>query len=400
MKILFLSITVPFPATDGGRIRVLNLLTQVSKTDQITFLGLETAPTDQEGIAYQQSLGISCYLVPHQASPPKISLGTITKSIIQKKPITVTRYDLSPYRRKLGELIQFQDFDLIHYEMFHTTQFSVEVNLPTVLSTQNIDSYIWARLSEKAKNPAQKIVYLSQKRAFRRYEKLISPKFSITTCVSETDRNWLQESCPNLRIDVIPNGVDLDLYQPNHDEKIPDTLLYTGSMDWFPNEDAVIYCVDEILPIIRSKRPNIKFLIVGQHPTANMRKLSELPNIEVTGRVEDVKPYIARSAVYVVPLRIGGGTRLKILEALAMEKAVVSTSVGAEGLGLINNKEIIIEDNPRQFAAKVVELLENPDRCRQLGKKGQSRVQRDYGWQAIGEKLRSVYASLVEKSKG
>ena len=194
--------------------------------------------------------------------------------------------------------------------------------------------------------------------------------------------------------------MDLDLYQPNHDEKIPDTLLYTGSMDWFPNEDAVIYCVDEILPIIRSKRPNIKFLIVGQHPTANVRKLSELPNIEVTGRVEDVKPYIARSAVYVVPLRIGGGTRLKILEALAMEKAVVSTSVGAEGLGLINNKEIIIEDNPRQFAAKVVELLENPDRCRQLGKKGQSRVQRDYGWQAIGEKLRSVYASLVEKSKG
>ena len=162
MKILFLSITVPFPATDGGRIRVLNLLTQVSKTDQITFLGLETAPTDQEGIAYLQSLGISCYLVPHQASPPKISLGTITKSIIQKKPITVTRYDLSPYRRKLGELIQFQDFDLIHYEMFHTTQFSVEVNLPTVLSTQNIDSYIWARLSEKAKNPAQNSLSITE----------------------------------------------------------------------------------------------------------------------------------------------------------------------------------------------------------------------------------------------
>ena len=329
MKILFLSITVPFPATDGGRIRVLNLLTQVSKTDQITFLGLETAPTDQEGIAYLESLGIACHLVENQASPPKISLGTITKSLIQRKPITVARYDISSYRRELGQLIQLQNFDLIHYEMFHTAQFFAEVDLPKVLSTQNIDSYIWARLSEEAENPAKKIVYLSQKRAFRRYEKLISPKFSITTCVSETDRNWLRKSCPDLQTDVIPNGVDLDLYQPSHDEIIPDTLLYTGSMDWFPNEDAVIYCVNEILPVIRLKCPNVRFLIVGQHPTGNVRKLSDLPNIEVTGRVEDVKPYIAQSAVYVVPLRIGGGTRLKILEALAMEKAVVSTSVGA-----------------------------------------------------------------------
>ena len=167
MKILFLSITVPFPATDGGRIRVLNLLTQVSKTDQITFLGLETAPTDQEGIAYLESLGIVCHLVENQASPPKISLGTITKSLIQRKPITVARYDISSYRRELGQLIQLQNFDLIHYEMFHTAQFFAEVDLPKVLSTQNIDSYIWARLSEEAENPAKKIVYLSQKRAFR-----------------------------------------------------------------------------------------------------------------------------------------------------------------------------------------------------------------------------------------
>ena len=153
------------------------------------------------------------------------------------------------------------------------------------------------------------------------------------------------------------------------------------------------------MPVIRLKCPNVRFLIVGQHPTGNVRKLSDLPNIEVTGRVEDVKPYIAQSAVYVVPLRIGGGTRLKILEALAMEKAVVSTSVGAEGLELINNQEVVIEDNPMQFAARVVELLGNPDRCRQLGRKGRSRVQREYGWKAIGEKLRSVYTSLSEKPK-
>ena len=161
--------------------------------------------------------------------------------------------------------------------------------------------------------------------------------------------------------------MDLDLYQPSHDEIIPDTLIYTGSMDWFPNEDAVIYCVNEILPVIRLKCPNVRLLIVGQHPTENVRQLSNLPNIEVTGRVEDVKPYIAQSAVYIVPLRIGGGTRLKILEALAMEKAVVSTSIGAEGLELINNKEVIIENEPVKFATRVVELLENPDRCRELG---------------------------------
>ena len=114
MKILFLSITVPFPATDGGRIRVLNLLTQISKTDQITFLGLETAPTDREGIAYLENLGIVCHLVANHASPPKISVGTVTKSLIQKKPITVARYDILSYRRTLDRLVQLQNFDLIH----------------------------------------------------------------------------------------------------------------------------------------------------------------------------------------------------------------------------------------------------------------------------------------------
>ena len=181
--------------------------------------------------------------------------------------------------------------------------------------------------------------------------------------------------------------------EPSHSQ--PDAhLIYIGSMDWYPNEDAVTFFADEVLPNIHEKLPNVQFSAVGGNPSPRVQTLAENPRILVTGRVPEIKPYFARATVFVVPLRIGSGTRLKILEALAMGKAVVSTTVGAEGLDLVDGEEILIADEPAAFAAAVLRLLTDASLRRKIGENGRARVERDYDWRSIGEKLYRLYESL------
>ena len=407
MKVLFLSPTVPFPLTDGGRIRVFNLLKQVSQKCEVTLLALETLPTDAESIAHLERFGIQVHLVRHGGELPPVSLGTILSAFLKRVPITVARYNVPAYRQKFKELVATETFDLVHYEMFHVAQFHTETDLPSLLSQQNVDSAIWRRLCQETANPLRKCLYWTQQRAFERYERLINPKFDIVTCASEIDKQAFQRTSAESRFEIIPNGVDIEDYQPDStpvressgldaiglDAQEPH-LIYIGSMDWYPNEDAVTFFADEVLPRIHEKLPNVQFSAVGGNPSPRVQKLAANPQILVTGRVPEIKPYFARATVFVVPLRIGSGTRLKILEALAMGKAVVSTTVGAEGLDLGIGEEILIADEPKAFAEAVLRLLTDASLRRRLGEKGRARVERDYDWCGIGEKLLRLYESL------
>ena len=395
MKILFLSPTVPFPLTDGGRIRVFNLLKQIATKNSVTLLALETQQTDAEGVSQLQQLGIQVHLVPNAATLPPVSFGTLLKAFLKRHPITVARYDLSTYRQKFKELVATGTFDLVHYEMFHTAQFHTETRLPGVLSQQNVDSAIWRRLCGETANPFYKFAYWTQQLAFQRYERVLSPKFDAVTCTSDIDAAVFQRHCARDVIEIIPNGVDVTHYQPDFSAEVPAHLIYIGSMDWYPNEDAVGFFADEVLPRIQERVPDVRFSIVGGNPSARVQKLAERKGVVVTGRVPEIKPYFAEATVFVVPLRIGSGTRLKILEALAMGKAIVSTSVGAEGLALKDGEEIFIADEPIIFADAVTRLLTDTPLRRRIGENGRARVERDYDWRSIGEKLHGVYAKIV-----
>ena len=395
MKILFLSPTVPFPLTDGGRIRVFNLLKQIAQKSDVTLLALETQPTDAEGVAQLQQLGIQVYLVPNTPTLPRLSLGTLVNALFKRQPITVARYDLPAYRQQFKALIATDTFDLVHYEMFHTAQFRTETDLPSVLSQQNVDSAIWRRLCDETVNPFYKFAYWTQQLAFQRYERVLSPKFDAVTCTSDIDAAVFQRHCAEDVIEIIPNGVDVAHYQPDFSAEAPAHLIYIGSMDWYPNEDAVSFFADEVLPQIHTEVPDVKFSIVGGNPSARVQKLAEKEGIVVTGRVPEIKPYFAEATVFVVPLRIGSGTRLKILEALAMGKAIVSTSVGAEGLDLKDSEEIFIADEPTVFAEAVTRLLKDPSLRRRIGESGRARVEQDYDWRSISEKLHQLYTKIL-----
>ena len=395
MKILFLSPTVPFPLTDGGRIRVFNLLKQIATRSDVTLLALETQPADADGVAELQQLGIQVHLVPNAPTLPRVSFGTLVTAFLKQQPITIVRYALPAYRQKFRELVATEGFDLVHYEMFHTAQFRMDTDLPGVLSQQNVDSEIWRRLCSETTNPFYKFAYWTQQLAFQRYERVISPKFDAVTCTSDIDAAVFQRHCSEDTIEIIPNGVDITHYQPDFTSEAPAHLIYIGSMDWYPNEDAVAFFADEALPQIQEKVPDVQFSIVGGNPSARVKRLAEREGIVVTGRVPEIKPYFAEATVFVVPLRIGSGTRLKILEALAMGKAIVSTSVGAEGLDLKDGEEIFIADEPIAFADTVIRLLTDPTLRRRIGKNGRARVEQDYDWRSIGEKLHNLYTKTL-----
>ena len=386
---------MPFPLTDGGRIRVFNLLKQIAQKSEVTLLALETQETDADGVAELQQLGIQVHLVPNAPTLPRLSLSTLVKAFRKRQPITVARYDVPTYRQKFRELIANESFDLVHYEMFHVAQFYTETHLPRVLSQQNVDSAIWRRLCSETANPFYKFVYWTQQLAFQRYERVLSPKFDAVTCTSDIDAAVFQEHCAEDAIQIIPNGVDITHYRPDFTTEAPAHLIYIGSMDWYPNEDAVGFFADEVLPRIQEKVPDVAFSIVGGNPSPQVQKLAAREGVVVTGRVPEIKPYFAEATVFVVPLRIGSGTRLKILEALAMGKAIVSTTVGAEGLDLKDGEEIFIADEPTAFANAVIRLLTDSELRRRIGENGRARVERDYDWRSIGEKLHEVYANIV-----
>jgi glycosyltransferase involved in cell wall biosynthesis len=217
--------------------------------------------------------------------------------------------------------------------------------------------------------------------------------------VSEFDRNFFARMTDPEKISVIPTGVDIDFFRPAKAMAPGNTLIFTGSMDWLPNEDGIIYFVEEILPKIRVKCPDVELRIVGRRPAVRLRRFAEKhAGVEVTGDVDDIRPHLHAGKVYIVPLRVGGGTRLKIFEAMAAGKAIVSTTIGAEGLPVHPGKDILLADEPNGFAEAVIELLQNISRRECLERSARNLVESRYSWRSVGETLDSVLKRIAAQN--
>jgi glycosyltransferase involved in cell wall biosynthesis len=202
---------------------------------------------------------------------------------------------------------------------------------------------------------------------------------------------------PRARVREIPTGVDPVYFAPNGAVERPAHLVFTGSMDWYANEDAMLHFMEAILPPIRHEIPGVSFTIVGRHPSPRLRTAAAVAGVRVTGTVDDVRPYVGEAAVFVVPLRVGGGTRLKIFEALAMGKAVVSTAVGAEGLPLIPGQHFVAADEAADFAAATVSLLKDLPRRKSLGIAGRRLVEQRYSWPQVAREFESRCEEVVAR---
>jgi len=216
--------------------------------------------------------------------------------------------------------------------------------------------------------------------------------------VSDHDREVFSQWLDSSKLSVIPTGVDTVYFRPGAEPEIENSLVFTGSMDWLPNEDGMLYFIKEILPLLREQAPRISLSIVGRNPSTRLNAaISQESNIVATGWVEDIRPFLAQSEVCIVPLRIGGGTRLKIFEAMSMGKAVVSTSIGAEGLPVADGEHILLADDPAAFARSVVSLLRDDSRRRRIGVAARKLVEENYSWRQVArvfsDALRGVAAA-------
>ena len=266
----------------------------------------------------------------------------------------------------------------------------------TVLFQHNVEAMIWKRHYEVQTTRSKKHILRGQWRKMRHFEQQACRRFDRVIAVSVEDRDQMRHDYGVDSVFDVPTGVDTEFFRPSGKETVnPHNLVFTGSMDWLPNEDAIRYFIEQILPLIKQTIPDVTLTVVGRNPYPGLLDLSKSDkSIIVTGRVDDVRPFIERAAAYVVPLRIGGGTRLKIFEAMAMEKAIVSTTIGAEGLPVRHNEELILADTPAGFAGSVVSLLQDPSFARRIAQRAAVTVRETFGWRRVAEN----FASLCENT--
>jgi glycosyltransferase involved in cell wall biosynthesis len=313
------------------------------------------------------------------------------------------RLDSSALHRHMARLVRENRYDVIQVEGIEMAPYALSLNLPRpllVFDDHNAEYLLQKRaFLTDVRQPRRWLgaVYsFVQWRKLVAYERRICRMADRVVAVSEADRAALQKILPDLKVAVVPNGVDLAFYRPGIVPPLADTgshaLVFTGKMDYRPNVDAVLWFVDAVLPLILARAPDTRFYVVGQQPHARLARLAEQPGVILTGRVPDTRPYIAAAGVYIVPLRIGGGTRLKVLEAMAMGQAIVSTRMGCDGFAFSDGREVRFADEPAAFAEAVLELFDDRAQAAALGQSARAFVETHYGWDAIVPRLEALYA--------
>jgi polysaccharide biosynthesis protein PslH len=299
--------------------------------------------------------------------------------------------------RAIERELRREEYDLVVCDFLTPSiNMPAPIGVPTVLFQHNVESMIWERHYRNETNRLKKAYFFGQWRKMLHYERKACRGFDSVVAVSEVDRDVMRGEFGVERVEAIPTGVDTDYFRPQQGAVNPHELVFTGSMDWMPNEDAILYFSEQILPRIRARIPDVSLTVVGRNPTARVKALADAgPRITVTGRVEDVRPYIDRAAAYVVPIRVGGGTRLKIYEAMAMAKPVISTTVGAEGLAVQNGEDAILADDPQAFAESVIAVLQDGDFAGRLGEKAREAVCRRFGW----GKVAAAFSQICERAR-
>ena len=382
MNILFLARENPFPADTGVKMRAWMVLKSLAKAHRVT---LVCFGDDKNGSVP------GCEAVHVIEPPAKKSghpYGKMLLGLFSSLPFAVEGRISGDYDRKVKGLLDGNKFDLIVCDSLYLAPYVPAGATKTLLDEHNIESVIIRRYAQLERNIFKKVYALYELGRMKRFESQIWNRFDLMMVCSQVDKQQAEQRSRANKIHVVPNGVLLPAELNNREE--PGTLLYSGLIGWRPNEDAVFYFAKEIYPLIKRAIPQTRWLIVGKGPTPAVKSLEEEGSITVTGAVEKIEPYIEKSAVVVVPLRIASGTRLKILEALAMGKAVVSTSVGAEGLDVTYGKNILIADEPEDFANAVIGLLKDVHKRKELGANGRKLVEEKYSYEIIGKKIDEV----------
>jgi polysaccharide biosynthesis protein PslH len=409
VKILFLSQIVPYPPHGGVLQRGYNIIREIGKRNDVYLLAFvhpDVLRNDRVIEESKKALEAHCRKVEYvELWAKKSNLHKYAGYLwgaVSDQPFSVLAHRSEPFRNAIRRMRDSDKIDLVHYDTLALAQFRHDsTGLPDVLTHHNIESQLMERRSSTEVGILARIYTRQQAEKIKAYELSQSPQFDLNITVSDADAAHLKAMLPGIRTATVPNGVDIDYFMSDNGnaQKEP-ALIYTGGMNMFANRDAVIYFLENIWQKIKAAIPNVRFYAVGQDPPQELLQMAAKDNgVVITGYVDDIRPYVTRSSVYIVPLRVGGGTRLKILDAMAMGKAIVSTTIGAEGIHATNGKNILLADDPCEFADRTLELLKSPALRLSLGAEARKLVEHEYSWDIIGRRLQDAYESVLAQKK-
>jgi glycosyltransferase involved in cell wall biosynthesis len=398
-RLLFLCQTMPFPPDGGVWIRTYHVLRLLSEEFDITALCFERAATSGarageiavDGLARFGSVEV--FPIPQRHSRMRFLYDHL-RSVALRRVYTRFVYDSRAFEARLEELLESTHFDLVHVDSLDLARYLPACSgVPVVCVHHDIESALLRRRANVEQNAWRSSYFRYQSRRMEAVERQWCPRVALNVTVSEPDRDRIEQLAPGSRVAVVPNGVDTDEFQP--DATAGTGVAYVGGTNTFPNLDALEFFAADILPHLRAAAQRGPVRWIGRASREQQQEYRDRHGIALTGYVEDARPMLREAACHIVPLRVGGGTRLKILSSWAMGKPVVSTSVGCEGLAAVDGDNILIRDEPAAFAEAVVRVLEDPALGRRLGEGGRATAERFYGWNVIGARMNDAYLTLT-----
>lgn len=402
MRILLLSTNVPYPPNSGFRLRVYNLLYRIAKEHDVW---LVTFVPEYEKLTDLGPLFSICREVMVVPSSDQGALENPWKAMryfLRGTPPDLRAYDSKEFADKILALISRVDFDIIQIEDSHMSIYldylPKSLRSRAILTFHDVNFHKHERLSRVEPKRARRLRLWLHGLQMRRWEPRQAQRFGRCIAMSHSDEALLLNANPALKITVLPNGVDTQAYTPLPFPANTFRLLFVGTMGYRPNIDAVTYFCRNIYPKIKKEYPNIEFWIVGRDPSPEVTGL-EGGGIHVTGQVEDLIPYYRDSVICVIPLRAGGGTRLKILEAMALGRPIVTTTVGCEGLAVKNGEHLFIADTPELFADHVLALLKDKEKWLQLTRQARALAVNSYDWDMIAQRHMQLYEEMTGQNR-
>lgn len=404
MKILWVKGGKILPVDTGGKIRSYNILRHLANRHDVTFLSYYPGARDEtyEARLQEQFPGAVPVAIGGEGNLFAQALHYGLR-VLHPAPYSVTKFTHTAVSSTIRRLLSERTPDVAVSDFLLTTlNFPSVATVPTVLFQHNVESALWARQARYERNPLKRAIFSMEAGKMYRYEKAALDRFQHIVAVSENDRSLMTDMSPSTPMTVVPTGVDVGMYRRPESAKVTTaSVMFLGSMDWPANIDGVEYFCEQIWPRVVAAIPGARFRVVGRKPPERIQKLAS-DSVEIVGGVDSVLPELHAASVFVVPLRIGGGTRLKIYEAMAAALPIVSTSVGAEGLDVTTERDIVLADDPVIFADAVIRLLHDESRRDAMGGEALATASR-FDWSVVAEDflrvLERARASQLRRSR-
>ena len=392
MNILIVSTQFPYPPHFGFATRVYQLARQLTTRHRVMVLSY--ARPDERGGVAELARQMPVRVVERDPGSMRAKRMAQLVSVGSMAPFACRAVHTAAMQEAITEVCSREDFDVIQLESSLLCAFSFPAGPRIVLDEHNIEYEVFQRMCEGERSLPRRAFNRLESERFRRFEQRWWARVDGCAVTSDRERPIVCAHAPDKPVAVVPNGVDLDYFHPAHTDVEPKSIVFNGILAYRPNFDAAYHLVDDIWPVVRQRCPQARLTIVGRGDPADLRRLRR-PGVEVTGEVPDIRPYLASAAVVAVPVRIGGGTRLKVVEGQAMGKAMVSTSLGCEGVAVRDGEHLLIGDDAASFADRVLELFGDPDRRFDLGLAGRRLIEMEYSWEQAGERLEALHAAAV-----